>query len=155
MAAIGQIVLGFASASAQAGSLGPWAWLAFLGAGLAAVATTISTVQSYATGGIIPGNSYSGDKVVAHVNSGEMILNAREQARLFQIATGALQPVVNYPTRAMIGGPVINSSDFSGSGMMSSGKIVLKVKGRDIVGVLANDTRIGSKIGKRSNINIG
>lgn len=155
MAAIGQIVLGFASASAQAGSLGPWAWLAFLGAGLAAVATTISTVQSYATGGIIPGNSYSGDKVVAHVNSGEMILNAREQARLFQIATGALQPVVNYPTRAMIGGPVINTSDFSGSGMMSSGKIVLKVKGRDMVGVLVNDTRIGSKIGKRSNINIG
>lgn len=155
MAAIGQIVLGFASASAQAGSLGPWAWLAFLGAGLAAVATTISTVQSYATGGIIPGNSYSGDKVVAHVNSGEMILNAREQARLFQIATGALQPVVNYPTRAMIGGPVISTSDFSGSGMMSSGKIVLKVKGRDMVGVLVNDTRIGSKIGKRSNINIG
>lgn len=155
MAAIGQIVLGFASASAQAGSLGPWAWLAFLGAGLAAVATTISTVQSYATGGIIPGNSYSGDKVVAHVNSGEMILNAREQARLFQIATGALQPVVNYPTRALIGNPTVNTSDFSGSGMVSSGKVLFKVKGRDMVAVLANDTRVGRKIGKRSNINIG
>lgn len=110
---------------------------------------------AFASGGIVPGTSYSGDKVVAHVNSGEMILNAREQARLFQIATGALQPVVNYPSRAMIGGPVMNTSDFSGSGMMSSGKIVFKVKGRDMVAMLANDTRIGSKIGKRSNINIG
>ena len=154
IAAIGQIILGFASASAQAGSLGPFGWLAFLGAGLAAVATTISTVQSYATGGIIPGNSYSGDKVVAHVNSGEMILNASEQARLFQIATGALQPVVNYPSRALAVGPAFNTSDFSGSGMTSSGKIVLKVRGRDIVATLANDTRIASKIGKRSNINI-
>lgn len=154
MAAIGQIILGFASASAQAGSLSPFGWLAFLGAGLAAVATTISTVQSYATGGIIPGNSYSGDKVVAHVNSGEMILNAREQARLFQIATGALQPVVNYPGSAVAVNPTLNTSDFSGSGMMSSGKIIFKVRGRDMVAMLANDTRIGSKIGKRTNINI-
>lgn len=154
MAAIGQIILGFASASAQAGSLGPFGWLAFLGAGLAAVATTISMVQSYATGGIIPGNSYSGDKVVAHVNSGEMILNAREQARLFQIATGALQPVVNYPGSAVAVNPTLNTSDFSGSGMMSSGKIIFKVRGRDMVAMLANDTRIGSKIGKRTNINI-
>lgn len=43
---------------------------------------------SYATGGIVGGNSYTGDNVVAHVNSGEMILNPSQQSQLFNIATG-------------------------------------------------------------------
>lgn len=42
----------------------------------------------YATGGIVPGSSYSGDRVVARVNSGEMILNDSQQAQLFKLANG-------------------------------------------------------------------
>ena len=150
---IGQLALGYAYATSQAGQqLGPWGWVAFGLAGLAQLITMVNTISGFATGGIVGGNSYTGDRVVAHVNSGEMILNAREQARLFQIATGAMQPVVSYPARTVV--PSVNTSDFAGSGMMSSGKIIFKVRGRDMVAMLANDTRIGSKIGKRTNINI-
>lgn len=88
MAAIGQIILGFATASAQAAALGPFGWLAFLGAGLAAVATTISTLKGFAEGGIIEGASHSGDKIVARVNAGEMVLNKRQQSNLFNLLDG-------------------------------------------------------------------
>ena len=88
MAAIGQIILGFATASAQAAALGPFGWIAFLGAGLAAVATTISTIKGFAEGGIIEGASHSGDKIVARVNAGEMVLNKRQQSNLFNLLDG-------------------------------------------------------------------
>ena len=83
--AIASIALGFATASAQAGALGPFGWIAWLAAGAAAMATTISTVHSltgYADGGIVQGNSFSGDNVYAGnawVNSGELILNKAQQ----------------------------------------------------------------------------
>lgn len=88
MAAIGQIILGFATASAQAAALGPFGWLAFVGAGLATVATTISTLKGFAEGGIIEGASHSGDNIVARVNAGEMVLNKRQQSNLFNLLDG-------------------------------------------------------------------
>lgn len=43
----------------------------------------------YKDGGIVPGASFTGDQVMARVNSGEMILNQRQQANLFnQINSG-------------------------------------------------------------------
>lgn len=85
LAAIGQIILGFATASAQAASLGPFGWLAFVGAGMGALATMISAVKGYATGGIVEGATYHGDKILARVNAGEMILNKRQQGNLWDI----------------------------------------------------------------------
>jgi hypothetical protein len=92
MQAIASIALGFAQASATASELGPWGWVAFLAAGAAAMATTISTVHSltgYANGGVIKGNSYSGDNIGGMVdggaggfvglNAGEVVLNAAQQ----------------------------------------------------------------------------
>ncbi|MGX8698219.1 MAG: hypothetical protein ACSW8D_17700, partial [Prevotella sp.] len=80
--AIANIALGFGQAVAQAGSMGPLAWLAYVAAGTAALATTISTVHSltgYAEGGIVKGNSYSGDNVPALVDGSQMVgLNAGE-----------------------------------------------------------------------------
>lgn len=59
---------------------------------LAAVATTVATVASvfaalpkFETGGIVPGASFNGDKILARVNSGEMILNSGQQANLFNL----------------------------------------------------------------------
>ena len=68
--------------------------VAQIGAIIAGVASSISQAKQvisggeFATGGIVPGESYTGDKVVAHVNSGEMILNPSQQSQLFNIATG-------------------------------------------------------------------
>ena len=39
----------------------------------------------YQQGGIIPGNQFEGDRVVARVNSGEMILNRSQQKNLFNM----------------------------------------------------------------------
>ena len=85
MAAVGQIILGFATASAQAAALGPLGWLAFVGAGLATVAATVATIQKFADGGIIQGATHHGDNILARVNAGEMILNKKQQSNLFRI----------------------------------------------------------------------
>lgn len=39
-------------------------------------------------GGIIPGNSFGGDRVMANVNSGEMVLNKTQQRELFNMIKG-------------------------------------------------------------------
>lgn len=44
--------------------------------------------KGYANGGIVGGNSFTGDKVVARVNSGEMILNKKQQSNLLSLANG-------------------------------------------------------------------
>lgn len=88
MAAVGQIILGFATASAQAATLGPFGWLAFVGAGLAAVATTVAQIKSFADGGIIEGNQFRGDGMLARVNAGELILNKTQQGNLFRMLDG-------------------------------------------------------------------
>ncbi len=96
--AIANVIAGYASASAEAGgTLGPWGWAAFSIAGLAQVAATIAQIKSlsagsYATGGFIPGTSYSGDRLWARVNSGEAILNTQQQKRFMDIANGLYGP---------------------------------------------------------------
>ena len=85
MSAIANIALGFSQAAAQASSLGPYGWVAYLAAGTAAMATTISTIHSltgYAHGGIVSGNSYSGDNIPIMANAGEVVLTKAAQASL-------------------------------------------------------------------------
>ena len=57
---------------------------------VANIASAISTVKGakFANGGIVGGNSYTGDNLTVRVNSGEMILNTRQQAELFAVANG-------------------------------------------------------------------
>ena len=71
--------------------------LNFILAGLVATAGAAQTAlitankpvaPSFATGGIVGGTSYTGDRVQANVNSGEMILTYAQQKRLFDIANG-------------------------------------------------------------------
>lgn len=123
MAAIGQCVLGFATASAQAASLGPFGWLAFVGAGLGTLATMISTIQGFSNGGIIGGATTSGDMQLARVNAGEMILNNSQQARLFDLLDGGA---------AMIGN--------------TQGKVDFRISGQALVGTLKNYNTKMSKV---------
>jgi TP901 family phage tail tape measure protein len=51
------------------------------GAGISA--GKLSSVPAYASGGIVSGNSFSGDSVLSRLNSGEMVLNQSQQKNLF------------------------------------------------------------------------
>lgn len=55
---------------------------------LAATAIGQASSGNFEEGGIVPGNSFSGDKLTANVNSGEMILNRQQQRQLFNMANG-------------------------------------------------------------------
>ena len=66
--------------------------LVAIAAGVAAVIAALASVSGFATGGVIGGTSTSGDKKFARVNSGEMILNKFQQARLFGMIDGKFQP---------------------------------------------------------------
>lgn len=74
--------------------VGPALGIAAAGAAIAAGMANVQKIRSteyvgaYAEGGIIPGNSPSGDRLSARVNSGEMILNQGQQRRLFDMASG-------------------------------------------------------------------
>lgn len=94
MSAIGNTAAAYGTAQTQAASMGPWAWIAFAAAGLATMITTITgiknaTAGSYASGGIVPGNSYYGDALTANVNSGELILSMSQQDTLASVFTAS------------------------------------------------------------------
>lgn len=61
-------------------------------AGAAQLASVIASKPkkpSFATGGIVQGSSYTGDNVQANVNSGEMILNSKQQLALWRLANNS------------------------------------------------------------------
>ena len=81
----------------------------------AVVASAISSAKSqkFANGGIVGGSSFTGDRVTAQVNSGEMILNKTQQANLFKMANGGVR----------------------------GGQVEFHISGTELVGVLNNQTR--------------
>lgn len=118
--AVATIALGYASATKMAAETGgPWAWIAFAATGLATMLTTISAIHSatgYAQGGMIKGNSYSGDNIGGMVdggaggfvglNAGEVVLNRAQTGNL--------------------------ASQLQGSGF-GNARLVGRLKGRDIL----------------------
>lgn len=106
-------------------------WVAFGITGMTQLVSMVSQVKQltaggYAEGGIVPGNNFAGDNVMAMVNSGEMILNTHQQKNLFDILNGII-----------------------GTGISSS-KIELtgKIRGKDLLLVQKNYNTIGSKSGQ-------
>lgn len=78
-----------------------WDYIANLAAGISSVTASIFSAKKvlsqtktpkFADGGIVGGTSYTGDRVSARVNSGEMILTREQQAQLFDIAQGNRAP---------------------------------------------------------------
>lgn len=95
-------------------------WVTALGA-VASMIAAFASMPTFADGGVVPGSSFTGDKIMARVNSGEMILNETQQGRLWNM---------------------LNNGDAPSSG----GEVVLKVRGTDLEGVLKN---ISYKNGRR------
>lgn len=63
-------------------TVGFWDFLGFNNGGIVRAENGLSKV---------PGNSFSGDRVITRVNSGEMILNPQQQSSLFHMVNGANQ----------------------------------------------------------------
>ena len=79
--------MGLAAARAAAGGAQA-GWPGMMVAIPAAIAAVISAVTSFpkfADGGIVGGSSYFGDKLLARVNSGELILNQKQQESLYHM----------------------------------------------------------------------
>lgn len=68
----------------------PFVGIALGLAGVAAIIAAMSSMPKYATGGIVPGTSFTGDKVPALLNSGEMMLNGSQQSNLFRMLNSGL-----------------------------------------------------------------
>jgi len=79
--------------------------------GIASAKQALSSAPAFATGGIVGGSSFSGDRVIARVNSGEMILNGGQQNRLFNMINGG---------NASGGGGFVASTKIQGSDLLVS-----------------------------------
>ena len=87
-AAASSTVIAAKSGEAIAGATAGGAMMPFpysliaIAAGIAAVVAALSMIGGFATGGTVGGNSFTGDKLLARVNSGERILPAKKAAEL-------------------------------------------------------------------------
>lgn len=127
------------------GTKAGWPGLLFaIPAALAVVMAGLAMAGAFANGGIVGGTSMSGDKLLARVNSGEMILNKSQQTRLFGMLNGLTPPSFRTPSLPNLDGLRANSG----------GTMDFRISGRNLVGVMANETRISRKSGRRTMIKI-
>ena len=100
-----------------------WDWIAGAASGAATLVSVISTIHSstgYANGGIVKGNSYSGDNIGAMVDGSQMVgLNAGEL-----VLTHAQQNVL--------------ANELQGGGMQNM-RLQTEVRGRSLIFVLDNE----------------
>jgi hypothetical protein len=93
--AIANIALGFAQATAAASGGGPVAWIAAIVGGMATMISTIEAIHSatgFSEGGMVQGSTFSGDKIPAMLNAGEVVLNRAQAGNLAsQLQGGGLQ----------------------------------------------------------------
>lgn len=109
--------------------MNPFAAIAAGGALIVAASAAKAALQKsvsgkYATGGIVPGMSYAGDKVPVMANSGEMILNRAQQGRLFDILN--------------------NGGGGRSSDVRVTGELV--ARGDNLVAVIRNSEKLNSKM---------
>ena len=101
----------------------PWPMnLIAMAATAAGLIASIANIPKFANGGIFTGNSFIGDMNIARVNSGEMILNNRQQRNLFNL---------------------LNSN--GGIANDNVKEIKLKIEGRDLVSVINSENFRTSK----------
>jgi hypothetical protein len=126
--AIATVALTFAKS--LKGTVTPWDWIAAAAAGTATMISTISAIHSatgYAQGGVIKGNSYSGDNIGGMIdggaggfvglNAGEVVLNAAQQNTLAQNLSGNLRSI--HVVGKISGTDIILSADRT---LMTQGK---------------------------------
>lgn len=147
--AIAAMIQGYATATAQAASLGPIAWLAFAATGLAQLTAMINSVNSmgkFASGGIVGGSSTHGDRKFARVNSGEMILNKSQQTRLFNLIDGRFTPPSIADRRMQ---PVVVQLPHPMTDATPQVNITMNADARRILEVMSNVNKVAGVSGRR------
>ena len=110
------------------GAVSPWDWIAAAIGGVSTMISTIAAIKSatsggYANGGVIPGNSFSGDNMRGMLPSGEMVgLDAGEL-------------ILNRAQQASIAGQL------QGNNPMSNLRLSTEISGYNLRVVLNNDNR--------------
>lgn len=66
----------------------PFVGAAMAVAAVAGVIASLAAIPKFAKGGIIGGSSFYGDRLLARVNSGEMILNKEQQKSMYKMTSG-------------------------------------------------------------------
>lgn len=136
--AVATIALSFAQAMTSASK--NWVtWLTFGVTGLATMVTMISQVRQatsggYAQGGVIPGSSYTGDRLMINANSGERVLTANQNKNF--------ERLVN-----MLDHDKINSV-----GAPANVYVTGKIQGKDLLLVQRNANKVMHKSGQSINI---
>ena len=97
---------------------------------VATIASVFASLPKFASGGIVSGGSTHGDRVLARLNGGEMILDGHQQSNLFK---------------------AIENGDF-GSSNIETPTINFRLKGSDIYGSLKNFGKGQLKTGKNIGI---
>ena len=129
------------------GTKAGWPGLLFaIPAALAAVMAGLAMAGAFAEGGIVGGTQKQGDRLLARVNSGEMILNTRQQANLFRLLNSGIDGQRVRMPRAFINPLAVQPQQPQA--------VRFEIDGRKLVGVLSNETTISSRSGKRTNIRI-
>ena len=119
-----------AKAAKSGAGIGFPANIAAIAAGVAAV---IAALSAFATGGIVGGSGASttmGDNTLIRVNRGEMVLNNRQQARLFKILDG----------------------NFALNTTSTGGTVDFRISGSNLYGSLKNYSSMAKKHGKITGI---
>lgn len=98
-------------------------FVATMMAAMSAQHAASQALVAFKDGGIVGGSMYHGDKIIARLNSGEMVLNKHQQAMLFKAI----------------------DSGMIGMKTTESQQITFKLKGSDIYGSLKNFTGVKSK----------
>ena len=101
----------------------PIVGIALAAAAVAGIVALFATLPKFARGGIIGGGPTSGDKMLARVNTGEMILNQGQQSHLFE---------------------AINSGKLGGRGNLSS-SVTTRVRAKDLILTINNELKSQGK----------
>ncbi len=147
--AVATMAMGYAKATSKAGKASPWEWVAFAATGLAQLTAMIASVRqatAFATGGIVGGGSPSGDRKFVRVNSGEMILNKTQQARLFGLVSGSLRCLPSAEAR-----PTVAMGDISGivEPAVTNVNVSLGLDARKMVRVIHETKTVAGKSGRK------
>lgn len=113
-----------ATGAAASVSSVPFVGLALAAAAVAGIIALFASLPKFANGGVISGGPSSGDKILARVNAGEMILNGRQQSNLFN---------------------ALNSGKAATGGNHISSTVTTKVRAKDIILTINNELKSKGK----------